>query len=83
MDRKKYYKGKYFLVFYDKSDENLLYLFDNVGQLCDHLKLERTRQNVNCLHVRIFHALRSQTHFFRMGPNETCRVYMIDIDENE
>lgn len=83
MGARKYYKDKYFLVFYDKADEELLYLFDNVNQLCDHLKLERTRRNVNNLNVRLFHALRSETHFFRMSAHETCRVYMISVDDEE
>ena len=83
MRARKYYKGKYFLVFYDESDEELLYLFDNVNQLCDHLKLERTKRNINNLNVQLFHALRSDTHFFKMDSHEICRVYMISADDED
>lgn len=86
MGTHKLYKGKYFLVFYDKADENLLYMFDNVRALCQHCGLDVTRRNINNLNVQLFHALSSKTHFFRMSANETCRVYMIsanDEDENQ
>ena len=83
MRARQYYKGKYFLVFYDETDEELLYLFDNVNQLCDHLKLERTRRNINNLNVQLFNALRSDTHFFKMDSHEICRVYMISADDED
>lgn len=41
------YKGRFFLVFYDKSDENLKYMFDNVRDILKFMGQEVTRLNVN------------------------------------
>lgn len=75
------YKGKYFLVFYDKTDEELLYLFDNVREILKFMGREITRQNINLINVELYRALRSTEHFCRFLTGEVLRVYMIsDVD---
>ena len=76
-NKKSLYKGEYFLVFYDKTDEELLYLFENVRDILKFMGREITRQNVNIINVELYRALRSTEHFCRFLTGEVLRVYMI------
>lgn len=75
------YKGKYFLVFYDKTDEELKYMFDNVRDILKFMGKALTRQNVNLINVEIYRALSSKEHFCRFLTGEVLRIYMILNDE--
>lgn len=75
------YKGRFFLVFYDKSDENLKYMFDNVRDILKFMGQEITRLNVNRVNVELYRALSSKEHFCRFLTNEVLRVYMISNDD--
>ena len=77
LSRRSLYKGKYFLVFYDKTDEELVYLFDNVRDILKFMGREMTRQNINAINVELYRALRSTEHFCRFLTDEVLRVYMI------
>lgn len=78
------YKDRYFLVFYDKHDEELLYLFDNVRQILKFMGKEITRQNVNVVNNELYRAFRRTGNFTRFLTGETMRVYMIaDVDSND
>lgn len=78
------YKGSYFLVFYDKIDENLKYMFDNVRDILKFMGRPVTRQNVNLINVELYRALSSTEHFCRFLTGEVLRVYMIsNIDSEE
>lgn len=79
----KLYKGRYFIVFYDKTDTQLEYMFDNVREILKFQKREVTRQNINILNVEIYRALKSREHFVRFLTGEVLRVYIIDIEEGE
>ena len=48
---KKLYKGKYFIVFYDKNDERLLYTFDNVKEILKFQKKEINTYNARLLNI--------------------------------
>lgn len=75
------YKGRYFLVFYDKTDEELKYMFDNVREILKFMQKPITRQNVNLVNVELCRALRSSTHMTRFLTGDILRVYMIaDIE---
>ncbi len=76
-NKRSLYKGKYFLVFYDKTDEELLYLFENVREILKFMGKEITRQNINIINVELYRALRSTEHFCRFLTGEVLRVYMI------
>lgn len=77
LNRRSVYKDKYFLVFYDKTDEELLYLFENVRDILKFMGREITRQNINIINVELYRALRSTEHFCRFLTGEVLRVYMI------
>ena len=51
MKKEKFYKNKYFIVFYDKEDENFLYLFNNVHEILKFQNKEINHQNVNLINV--------------------------------
>ena len=75
------YKGRFFLVFYDKSDENLKYMFDNVRDILKFMGQEVTRLNVNRINVELYKAFSSKEHFCRFLTGEVLRVYMISNDD--
>lgn len=79
LNRRSLYKGKHFLVFYDKTDEELVYLFENVRDILKFMGREITRQNVNIINVELYRALRSTEHFCRFLTGEVLRVYMISL----
>lgn len=77
---RKYYKGSYFIVFYDKHDNYLQYMFDNVREILEYMHKPVTRQNVNIINNEIYRALKSTTHMTRFLNNELLRVYIINLD---
>lgn len=81
MKKGKLYKSKYFIVFYDKQDEDLRYMFDNVRDILKFQKKEITRQNVLQVNVELYRALLSKEHFVRFLTGEVLRVYIIDANE--
>ena len=80
----KLYKGRYFIAFYDKTDQQFLYSFDNVREILQFQGKEVTRQNVNLVNVEIYRALKTDTHFTTFLTGDVMRVYIIDaLDEEE
>lgn len=78
------YKGSYFLVFYDKTDEDLKYMFDNVRDILKFMGKPVTRLNVNRINVELYRALSSTEHFCRFLTGEVLRIYMIsNVDSDE
>ena len=75
------YKGRFFLVFYDKFDENLKYMFDNVRDILKFMGQEVTRLNVNRVNVELYRALSRKEHFCRFLTGVVLRVYMISNDD--
>lgn len=75
------YKGRFFLVFYDKHDEELKYMFDNVRDILKFMGQEVTRLNMNRVNVELYRALSSKEHFCRFLTGELLRVYMISNDD--
>ena len=80
---KKLYKGKYFIVFYDKNDERLLYLFDNVKEILKFQKKEINTYNARLLNIELYRALKSDEHFITFLTGEVMRVYIITDKEEE
>lgn len=80
---KKLYKGKYFIVFYDKNDERLLYTFDNVKEILKFQKKEINTYNARLLNIELYRALRSDEHFITFLTGEVMRVYIITDKEEE
>ena len=80
---RKLYKGRYFIVFYDKTDTNFLKSFDNVREILKFQHKPITRQNVNLVNVELYKALRTDTHFTRFLTGEVMRVYIIDASDDD
>ena len=79
----KFYKGSYFIVFYDKTDENLEYMFDNVRDILKFMKVPVTRGNVCRVNNEIYRALKTDTHFIRFLDGQILRVHLVDIKEDK
>lgn len=80
----KLFKGRYLIVFYDKTDEVQMAMFDNIHEICKYKKLEATTNNYNLVKVELYRALRRPDHKTLMLTGELMRVYLIDtIDEDE
>lgn len=78
---RKHYKGKYFIVFYDEADEELLYMFDNVKDILLYQGKEISRSNVNLINVDLYKALKRRDHLSRFLNGELMRVYIVENDE--
>lgn len=80
----KYYRGRYLIVFYDKTDELLLHMFNNVREILKFQKKKITRKNVNLINVDLYRALKREGNFCKFLDGSTMRVYIIDmIDDYE
>ena len=79
----KFYKGEYLIVFYDKTDTQLLYVFDNVREILRFQEKELSRQNINLINVELYRALKSKEHFTRFLTGEVLRVYIINRKDND
>lgn len=77
----KLYKGKYFIAFYDKNDEQLLHIFDNVREILNFQKKQITRANVNLTNVNIVRALKRDSHTTSFLTGELMHIYIFDVDE--
>lgn len=83
MGSRDFYKGNFFIVFYDKTDEELLYMFDNVREILKFQKKPITRQSVNLINAMLYRALRSEHHFVKFLTGEVMRVYIINLNEDD
>lgn len=79
----KLYKGSYFIVFYDKTDEYLKYMFDNVRDILAFQNKPLTRANINRVNVELYRALKTDTHFTRFLDGNVLRVHLINLDNEE
>ena len=80
---RKFYKGTSFIVFYDLSDEKLLYIFDNAREILKFQHKECTRANVNRVNVEIYKALRRTGHLTQFLDGRALRMYIINLEEGE
>lgn len=77
------YKGSYFIVFYDKTDENLEYMFDSVVDILKFMHRPITRNNVIQVNTMIARALKTETRFTRFLTGEVLRVYIIQTSKDD
>lgn len=78
---RQYYKGEFFIVFYDKTGEEFLYMFDNVRDILRFQKKPITRASVNLINNMLYKALKTENHFVRFLTGDTMRVYIIQKEE--
>ena len=78
MYKNNYYKGKYFIAFYDKDGEEFVNCFDSVINILYFLKRPITAEEVNKMNVRITKALKyDKCVFFLDG--EPRKIFLIEI----
>ena len=78
------YKGRFCIVFYDKNDEYLEYMFNNVREILRFQNKPTTSTNVNLVNVELYRALRSPTHITTFLNGQLLRVYTVDVlDDSE
>ena len=75
----KYYKGSFIISFYDKTDEYLMYVFDNVREILKFMEKPVTRENVNLINIELYRALKTKNHFCRFLTGEVFRVYITKV----
>lgn len=78
---REYYRGKFFIAFYDKTDEVLLHMFNNVREILTFQGKEITRTNVNLINVELVRALKRDSRNCRFLTGEYMKVYLITTDE--
>lgn len=78
-----FYKGCYFITFYDKNDEFLKYMFDNVREILKFQKKEVSAKNINNVNIEIYRACKTKTHATRFLTGETLVLHLIKIDNED
>lgn len=78
-----FYKGKYIIAFYDKNDEQIRYVFDNVRQILKFKDEEINEKNAMKINVLLYRALKSDEHFITFLTGEVMRVYIINKEEED
>lgn len=81
MNSEKYYKGHLFFIFYEKDDETIYQMFNNVYEIVKFIGKEPNRNNVIKASVKIARALKKKTHYTDIL-GRLCRVYTVDIYED-
>ena len=76
------YKGKYFIVFYSTDEEELLYTFDNVREICQFQGKEPTRSNINLINVEIYRGLKRKTRIVKFLTGKPMKINIYDTEEN-
>ena len=79
----KYFKGKYIIVFYDKEDERVLAMFDNIHEICRYKKMDSSPNSYNLMKVELYRALRRPDHKTLMLDGTLMHVYTIDMINEE
>ena len=84
MNQDRLYKDRYVILFYERDDDTLKYMFDNIRQVCKELKWELNRRNLNIIQVNITRSLRRKNHQTNLFRGQCLRVYIVDVcDESE
>lgn len=81
-NKRRYYKGQFFIVFYDKNDEWLEYSFDNVREILKFMKRDINTRNINLVNVELYRALKSADHLTKFLTGDFLKVYAIPVDDD-
>lgn len=77
----KLYKQKYTICLYDKDDENLLYMFDNVEEICELKEEIKNPKLLNKYRVLINKAIKRTNGSVKFINGKKMRLHVIDITE--
>ena len=78
----KLYKKKYIIAIYDRDDETLKYLFNNLTEMCKTFGWEVNRKNMNRIQVNMYRALKRPDHRINLFRGQGYRAYIVDITED-
>ena len=84
-EKVRYYKSKYFIVFYSENDEDYVASFDNISDICRYKQLDVNQTNTQAVKNLLWVALHKEDHRTRMLNGKLMHVYLVDIyddDEN-
>lgn len=82
-DDEKLYKNRYVLAIYDRDDDTLKYLLDNLKELCKTLGWEVNRKNMNRVQVNVYRALKRPDHQTNLFRGQCYKIYIVDITKEE
>ena len=77
-----FYKSKYFIAFYSFDEEELLYTFDNVREICQFQGKKPTRANINLINVEIYRGLKRKTRIVKFLTGKPMKINIYDTEEN-
>ena len=77
-----FYKRKYFIAFYSLDEEELLYTFDNVREICQFQGKKPTRANINLINVEIYRGLKRKTRIVKFLTGKPMKINIYDTEEN-
>ena len=75
------YKSKYFIAFYSLDEEELLYTFDNVREICQFQGKKPTRANINLINVEIYRGLKRKNRLVKFLTGKPMKIYIYDTEE--
>ena len=78
----KLYKKKYILAFYEKDDDTLAFIVNNLIEVCKKLGWEVNKKNMNYIQVDIYRSLRRPNHQTNLFRGKCYKVYIIDMTED-
>ena len=81
--RHKYYKNKYYIVFYDAKDEVFVDMFNSLRDIAKYRGMEITPENIRLLNIELLNALKRPTNYTEMLNGQPMHVYLIDINSTE
>ena len=76
-----FYKSKYFIAFYSLDEEELLYTFGNVREICQFQGKKPTRANINLINVEIYRGLKRKNRLVKFLTGEPMKIYIYDKEE--
>ena len=78
MDKRKYYKDKYVIVFYDETDNFIVGMFDNIKQICEYKKMDITLKSYNLVKIELYRSLNKQNGSTRMLNGKKMYIHLMD-----
>ena len=77
-----FYKSKYFIAFYSLDEEELLYTFDKVREICQFQGKKPTRANIHLINVEIYRGLKRKNRLVKFLTGKPMKIYIYDTEEN-
>lgn len=75
----KLYKNRYYIVFYDASDEFFVAMFNNIYQICKYKGKDYSEKNL--ISVELCRAIKRKKSTTRMLDGSLMHVHLIDVKD--